>query len=122
MHCALTESEKRCRAGVVVSDSNKFLRQTYSRVTLGIDEQANGTVQRQFDELVDTIRHCGGEQHGLSRTGTGLDDLFQLVIESSLQHTVSFVDDQNVEGGKGEGRSVVKMVDKTTWCCNEDVG
>lgn len=119
----LAQCDKQCGSlGFLSSaDSNELLYKTASGTTLRVHKKPHRLVQRHFNQLVHRVRHGGGKQHSLARSGTRLDDFSQFICETIGEHPVSFIQDQDVESIQREGGRVVNVVDESTRSRDHDV-
>mmetsp|Transcript_92026 Transcript_92026/g.219176 ORF Transcript_92026/g.219176 Transcript_92026/m.219176 type:complete len:291 (+) Transcript_92026:3-875(+) len=80
----------------------------------------HGLVQEVRSQALDTWRHGGGEQQGLSLRPHVLQNGADLVLEAHLQHAVRFVQDQ-----KGAALQVAALhlhnVNEASWSCDHDL-
>ena len=50
-----------------------------------------------FDQLLDRTRNGGGEENGLAFFGRGLENQFDVIAETHVQHDIHFVEDDHLQ-------------------------
>jgi hypothetical protein len=97
--CSLAQGNQSRRSRIVRSDPYKLLSEPLGSVAFRIDKDSDRSIQTEFNELIDRVRHGRGEQHCLTTSWTVFHNFFQFIRESSFQHSIRFVNDQYIQRG-----------------------
>ena len=103
------------------SQADEFLGEGPDGLALGVDHQADGTVEPETDEGIDARGHGSGEEHRLAGAGDGCQNLVELIGESVVQHAVRFVEHEDLERVDGEVGGVAHVIDESAGSGDDDV-
>ena len=102
-------------------DADEFLPQVECHVAIRVHKDFDGPAERHSGQVPHFARHCGGKEHRLSIPSALADDLLDLFDEELVQHTVGFVQDENVDSLQAEAGRIVQVVNQPTRSGNDDV-
>mmetsp|Transcript_5841 Transcript_5841/g.14066 ORF Transcript_5841/g.14066 Transcript_5841/m.14066 type:complete len:251 (-) Transcript_5841:1182-1934(-) len=79
------------------SNANEFLLQAWSNLQVFLpgyfvsNANSDGSLQTEFDQIIDLCVHSGTKQQSLSVNGAGLDQFADLVLEPQIQKPICLV-------------------------------
>ena len=103
------------------AQADEFLGEGPDGLALGVDHEADRAVETEADEGIDAGGHGCGEEHCLAGAGDGRQNLVEFVGESVVQHTVRFVEDEDLERVDGEIGGVAHVIDESARGGDDDV-
>lgn len=119
----LEEGEEQTKALSAVAHYITLLQTFDSRNVLGrVDVDLKGALaKRKFGQILNVLGLRRREQNRLASLRHQLNDLVHLLLESNVQNSVGFIDDQALEVGKVEAFSVLQMIQETTRRSNDEI-
>lgn len=85
LEVATDEGREHCLPLLIPSNTDKFLDELWrhcGRISLSFD--SDGALEGQFDKIVNTGGHCGGEEHRLAVNRAILHNFFQFLSETKV--------------------------------------
>ena len=109
---------------VVVLDILDLLGDVLASGADTADAEEDVILQEVTGEHLDVTREGGGEHEGLPLLDAGhvfaLDDTTNLGLETHVQHTISFVEDEVLDVGKADP-ATFDEIDETAWGSREEI-
>jgi len=92
------------------------LLDTFKSQLVTLDENTDGVAHEFGGDLEDIGRHGGGEEDNLGRRGEELEDVVDLILESTREHLIGFIEteDLDVVGLEGTTLDHVENTSRST--------
>ena len=101
-------------------DSDIELFDTFQGQFISLDKDPNRLPHELFCHLQHVSRHGGGEKDNLGVLREELEDLVDLVLETTRQHLIRLIETEDLNGVGLEGPTV-DHVEDTTWGTDDDL-
>lgn len=106
---------------LLLLNSNVELLDTLEGEFLLLDKDTDGVAHELGGDLKDILGHGSGEQGDLGGLGKELEDVVDLLGETTGQHLIGLVEDEELHGGGGENTALDHVVD-TAGGTDNDLG
>ena len=117
---SLIKIAQRIKLPLLLFDGDIELLDTFERKLITLDKDTNRVAHKLFRHLEHVCWHRGGEQDNLCVLGKKLEDLVDLVFESTRKHLIGFVKTEKLDG-IGAERTAVDHIVHTTGGADDDM-
>lgn len=117
---ALVEISQGLELEGLLADVNVELLDTFQGQFVSLDHDADGIAHEAVAHRQDFLGHGGTDEDNLDVVGEALEDLIDLVLETTAQHFISLIQAEHLDGGSAENLAVNHVKD-TSGSSDDDV-
>lgn len=117
---ALVEIGQGLKLEGLLADINVELLDTFQGKLVSLDHDADGIAHKTVAHGQDFLGHGGTDEDNLDGVREALEDLIDLVFETTAQHFVSLIQAEHLDGGSAKNLAVNHVKD-TSGSSNDDV-
>jgi len=114
------EVEEDVHLPLLLLNRDVVLLDTFEGKLLILNKNLGGIAHKVLCQLQDVHRHSGGEKSNLDLAGEIFEDVLNLLLESTGEHLVGLVEDEDLEVVTLKEALLHHIMD-TAWCADNDV-